>query len=252
MRYLLIISIFIIFYSCAEKENGNARKSSIPKEYLIPLLDSFNTRNLNMEPSLQYGISLDTINIPENKKHTGIRITYPRLSKKNHPEVYDQIARLIKNEKNDFYKLIAEEKVQYDSNFQVNEGYYMWIAPVSLYQTENLVSFSIESGHSFTGGTSYFEYHVINYDLVKKKPIILKDYFILNTAADTILFDGLISRALNRDFSIKRRTEFSGQINFSFDDLYIYFYLDRYDVLGFGISSIKKKYILEHINPEYR
>ena len=78
------------------------------------------------------------------------------------------------------------------------------------------------------------------------------DYFILNNAADTAYLENIIGRAMNRDFNIRKRVEFLGTINFSFDDMYVYFYLDKYDVLGFGTFSVKKRYILDHINSNYR
>jgi hypothetical protein len=234
------------------KESTNKETPLILKEYLTPLLDSFNTRNLDFEPSLQYDIVLDTIEISANKKHTGIRMIFPKLSEEEYPEVHKRIDKLIKDKKQEFFEVIADEKVEYDSSLQLYQGWGMGIAPISLYQTEKIISFGIESGYGYTGMPSGFEYTVINYDLENKRPIALNDFFVLNTAADTAYLDGLIGRAMNREFSIKKRTEFLGQVNFSFDDIYVYFYLDKYDVLGFGISSIKKKYILDHINPAYR
>jgi hypothetical protein len=252
MRYFLSLAFLFVIYSCAPKQNTNKEIPLVLKEYLTPLLDSFNTRNLYLESSLQFDISLDTINIDGNKRHTGINIIFPNLAKEEYPEVYKQVAKLIKEEKQEFYETVADEKVEFDSGFQLYRGWGMWIEPKSLYKTEKVISFGIESGYGYTGMPSGFEYHAINYDLENKKQIAFNDYFLLTTKADTTYLEGIISRAMNRDFNIKSRTDFLGQINFSFDDLYVYFYLDKYDVLGWGITSIKRKYILDHINPAYR
>jgi hypothetical protein len=222
------------------------------KEYLTPVRDTFNTRDLAREPSLQADIALDTIDIPMNKKHKGITMIYPKVSKEEFPDVYRSIDQLIKTTKKEFSELVKDEPVRYFKDYDRYEGWSMGMGPVSLYQTEKVISYAVEDGRGYTGMPSGFEYNIINYDLEKKKEIELGDYFILNTPADTAYLEGIIGRAMNREFSIKQRTEYLGQINFSFDDFYVYFYFDKYDILGFGISSIKKKYIIDHINPAYR
>jgi len=252
MKYFLFVSFLITIYSCANKKSTEKEEPSVLKEYLSAVSDSFNARDLMYEPSLQFDILLDTINIPASKKHIGIRIIYPKISEKDCPIVCKLIDKLIRNRKKEFYEQIADENVEYDSSWKMNRGWGMWVEPRSLYQTEKVISFGIETSNGFSGMSSGFNFDVINYDFEKKMQIRLKDYFILNSHADTAYLEQIIGRTMNRDFNLKERADFLGQINFSFDDLYVYFYCDKYDILGWGITSLKRKYILDHINPEYR
>jgi len=246
--------LVVAFYSCTDQKDEPKEVPSISKEVYHPPSDTFNVRDLLRGPSLQLDIPLDTIEIPQNKKHKGMTIVYPKLSKEDFPEVYKSIEELIKISKKEFYEMVKDDKVVYHSESGLYEGWSMGMGPVSLYQTDKVISFSIEDGRAYTGMPSGFEYNMINYDLERKKKITFKDYFILNTAADSAYMERLIARAMNReqDFNLKKFIEFHEGINFSFDDDYVYFYRDKYDALGFGITSIKKKYILDHINPGYR
>jgi hypothetical protein len=248
MRDFLVIWVLFIFYSCEQDESTKKETPLILKEYQTPLLDSFNTRNLDIESSIRYDILLDTIYIPQNKNHMGISIIYPRLSQDEYPEVSSQIDNLIRRQKKEFYEAIKGEKTEYDTSLKMYRGWDLTIRPMSLYQTEKVVSFGIEKFFGSTGMSSAFEYNVVNYDLLKKKKILLGDYFLLNTLADTIYLKNIISRAISYEFS----KQYLDALNFSFDDQYVYFYFDKYNIFAWGTRSIKKKYILDHINPEYR
>jgi len=252
MKYLLLTGFLLFIYSCSNKKDSEKGSTIKLKDSLQAVSDTFNTQDLDLYPSLQSDITLDTINIPANKRHMEGKIVFPKLSKRVYPEVYKKLNRLIENKEKDFYEMTKDDELEYDSVMESYAGWGMWIDPKSLYLKRNLLSFAIENGEYYPGTPAGFEYNVINYDLEKKKQITLKDYFALNTSSDTSYLEKLIGRMMNRDFDIKSRTGFLGQINFSFDDQYIYFYIDKYDVLGFGIFSINKKYILDHINPVYR
>jgi hypothetical protein len=249
MKYFLAISFLLIVYSCTE--NADKEMSLIPNEYLTPLLDSFNTRNLDLEPSLQHDIILDTVEINGDLKHPRIHAVFPKLSKVDFPFVPKQIDKLIKDKRTDFYATISENDSEDDSGWQ-NRNWDIWIQPTSLYQTERVISFSLETDREYLGMSTAFEFNVMNYDLENKKIITLKDFFVLNTSADSSFLEKIIGRAMDTDFNIKIYTENGGRVNFSFDDLYVYFYFDKYDIVGWGTRSVKKKYILDHINPKYR
>lgn len=250
MRFFLPGSFLLILYSCVDKEKKDIGTASIPKEYLTPLLDSFNTRNLDIEPSLQYDIALDTIEICGDLRHPYVSAIFPKLSETDYSFVRKQIAKLIKDKKTDFYQTISGYKIENDSGW-VERSCDIRIRPVSLYQTDKVISFALETNRDYLGMSTAFEYDVINYDLENKKPIALLDYFALNTSADTSFLEQIIGRAAGIDFSIKNHIEIGGHINFSFDDLYVYFYFDKYD-MAWGAKSVKKKYILDHIHPDYR
>jgi|GEM_PF-4830691 len=252
MKFLLGIFISIFTLACKNKIKTN-HTFKVIKDSLQVKSDSFNTQDLEYHPSLQKDILLDTINIPSNKKHLEGTIIFPKLSEKNYPEIYKQISTLIKDKKKDFEESDKDEKVVYDSLMEAYQGWSMWIEPKSLYWTKKIISFGIESGEGYSGMPSGFEYKTINFDLAKRRQVFLKDYFVLNSRSDTTYLEKIIGRAINRDFSIKKyEGDWGGHINFSLDDSFVYFYFDKYDLLGWGIFSIKKKYILEHINSIYR
>jgi hypothetical protein len=214
-------------------------------------LDSFNTRNLDIEPSLQYDISLDTIEINGDSKHPRIHAVVPKLSNDYYPSFQKEIDKLISEKKFDFFETIRDNKEYQDASWQ-DRSWDIVIHPVSLYQTNKLISFSIETIRDYSGMSAAFEYDVINYDLENKKSIALDDYFILNNRSDITYMEKIIGRTLNMNVSMRDYIEIGGKLNFSFDDFYVYFYFDKYDILGWGARSVKKKYIIDHINPAYR
>lgn len=246
----------MILYSCLNKNEKDSehQKREVVKDTLHMDNDSFNVRNMYINPSLQPDIHIDTIQVNTTNKHTGITIFHPKFSGKECATVNMQVNALIKKKKDEFYEMIKDEKVIYDTGMKTYEGWSMGIGPVCLYRTDKVISICIENGSGFTGMPSGFEYNVINYDIENGKKISFKDYFILNNAVDSLNIERLIGRAMGREaeFRLKEFIEYRGGINFSFDDTCVYIYLDKYDVLGWGISSIKKKYIREHINPRYR
>ena len=250
MKYFLLIAFSITIYSCSNRKNTDKDLSSIPKEYLTPLLDSFNSRKLDDEPSLQYDIALDTFESKSDFKYPRIYAVLPKLAEADNPFVNKQIDKLMKDKRADFNKKIAELGIEKDSSWR-NRRWDIWIRPMSLYQTDKAISFSLQTNREYLGMSTSFEYDVINYDLENKKSILLKDYFILNTPVDISFLEKIISRAAEIDFSIKHTAEMGEHINFSFDDNYVYFYFDKYG-LAWGTRSVKKKYILDHINPVYR
>ena len=243
----------MIFTLACKNKNKTTPDLVIKKDSLQIKPDTFNTQDLDRYPSLQSDIPLDTINIPANKKHKVFTIAYPKISSKDYPLVNMEINKLIKSKEKIFYDMVKDDKVEYDSLMEDYVGWGMMIRPKSLYQNKKKISFSIETIEGYTGASAGVEYNVLNFNIDKKKQISLKDYFLLNTLSDTIYLEKIIGRAINREFSIKKYVgDGEEHINFSFDDAYIYLYFDKYDPLTWGISSIKKKYILDHINPEYR
>ena len=241
--------LFIIFlwtvYSCADTKNADNETPVVIKKLLPALSDSFNTRDLMSEPSLQYDIPLDTINIFQNENLEELTIIFPKLSPLENSFLYKRINDIVRKSKNDFLKEAKNDEIEYDSVSQ-EIGFNETIEPKSLYKTEKVASFSFQTYYLSIG--SSFKYDVINYDLEKNKLILLNDYFLLKTSADSIYLSNIVSRAIKNKFS----KEYLGALNFSFDDQYVYFYFDKYNIFSWGVSSVKKKYILDHINLEYR
>ena len=83
--------------------------SSVLKEFYDTPSDTFNVRDLMREPSLQFDILLDTIEIPQSKKHKGMTIVYPKLSKDDFPDVHRSIDELIKISKKEFYEIVVAD-----------------------------------------------------------------------------------------------------------------------------------------------
>jgi hypothetical protein len=164
--------------------------------------------------------------------------------------VYRQIDKLIKGRMKDFFQMTKNEETEYDSSRQTYNGLSMYMQPTSLYQTEKVISFGMLYDFGYTGMSSSFEFNVINYDLEKKKKITIKDYFILDTKDDSTFLATTIGRAAKIN-DMGKYFEAIENMNFSFDELYVYFYFDKYE-LAWGDRCVKKKYILDHINPEYR
>lgn len=250
MKFFLSALILLTCYSC--------RNKTADKEVLSPKVntptpakaDTFNLRDLDSDPALQPEILLDSIDIPESKKHLGISIIYPKLSPVEFPLINKWVKYLIKEKKNDFYEQIIDEKVVYDTGALSPQGYYMWMRPQLLYLTKKAVSFVIEHGSGFRANSPWFEYCVMNFDLERKREINLRDYFLLKTNADSSFLEKIISRAVEVDFNIRNYKE--DELKFAFDSSSIYFLFEKYHPLAWGTFSVEKKYIIDHINPLYR
>ena len=251
MKWLLFITLILSIYSCSDETSTIQNGNQILNDSLKVKSDSFNVKDLMAKPSLQSDIPLDTIDISRNKRHAGITIVIPKLSKDDSPEVFKQLKDIIEDKKKEFYRMTKNDVVEYDSSLQDFSGCSMWIEPKSLYRADKVISFVIEIDQG-CGGPIGFNYSVINFDNNKKKQISLGDYFMLKTPSDTIFLEKIIGRAINKEFSISNYLSLNKNMNFSFDESNVYFCFDRYDIYSWGISSVKKKYILDHINPAYR
>ena len=255
MKYLLIILSSLFFYSCTNDNKISQRTAEVKKDSLLPKSDSFNFTDLYLNPSIQDGILLDTTTFGPTKKYLDITIVLPKLSKDDCPGVSRQLNALAKNSKKEFIKSI-EEPVIFDTTISsLPQGYSMWIEPKSLYKTDKVLSFAVENGEGYSGMKSVFEFITINFDIKKKKKIMLEDYFILNTSSDTAWFADIVCKSLNwgEPDEVIKYLKFFGPVKFAFDEENIYFFFDRGELFADGqIGSVKKKYIANHIKYDYR
>jgi hypothetical protein len=251
MKFFVFITLVLSFCSCSDKTSKKQNETAKLKDSLGIKSDSFNVQDLDNQPSLQTDILLDTIYISRTKRHNGITIIIPKLPENDYRELVKLLRHVIENKKKEFYKVTSEDIVSYDSSRDDYTGCDLRIEPKNLYRTERLISFVIEVDQG-CGGPIGFNYSVINFDNKKKKQISLGDYFVLKTSSDTTYLEKIIGRAINRDFRISDYLRFNESVNFSFDSSHVYFCFDRYNMYYWGISSVKKEYILEHIHPEYR
>ncbi|HEV7779778.1 MAG TPA: hypothetical protein VGO58_00855 [Chitinophagaceae bacterium] len=253
MRFTPVIILLLAISSCRETKTKDQPATGKAKENLQVLSDTFNFRDPdNDTAALQHDIELDTIEIAPTKRHTGISIICPVLSKQEFPVIHTKINDLIQQEKKQFDKMTKDDVVEFDSVLSMTRGWSMWIRPTLLYKTNQLVSFTFLSGSGFTGMSAGFAYHTINYDLGKKKEIGLGDYFILKSPEDSSFLATMIRRAINRDVDVKTYLEWQTDIVFGFDNNAVYFFCDKYHPWGWGIFSIEKKFILDRINQLYR
>jgi hypothetical protein len=254
MKYLLIILISFLVYSCTNNNKTKQGETLIRKDSLQAKPDSFNYSELDLQPSIQHGIVLDTVTLDATKKYLGITIVLPKVSKKDFPEVYTLLKNLLRAKKREFIESL-EDDVAYDSALHLQQGYSMWMEPKSLYKNDKVISFAIENGEGYSGMPSSFEFNLINFDVQKKKEIKLEDYFLLKTSSDTIGFAEIVCKSLNwgKPEEVKRYLEFLGPVKFAFDEENVYFFFDRFELFAGGqVGSAKKKYIENYIRPEYR
>jgi hypothetical protein len=251
MKTFFSFGLLILILSCCNtKKKDKTPAEQVTKEYKI-MSDTFNLRNLYKDTTvLQKDIQLDTIEIPQNKKHLDISIIYPKLSPKELPDIYKRVNQLIETRKSEFYELVKDEEVEYDTSLSYPLGWDMWIRPVLLYKNAKVISFAIETGSGYSGMPSGFDYRVINFDLERKKEIAIGDYFKLITIADSTYLGNIIKQAIGQ-MNIDAE-KYLGEIIFAFDDHSVYFFFDKYHPWGWGIFSVEKKYIIDHINPFYR
>jgi hypothetical protein len=246
--------VSLSIYSCSNKTDNNQNDISVLNDSLVVIPDTFKVPDLMMYPSLPDDVFWDTIDIARNKKHTGINIVIPRLSQKNFPEINKRIKTIVENKKEEFNETISDDRVGYDSGIDSYRGWSMWIEPKSLYFTKNVISFAMETGSGYTGMPSGFEFKTINFDLDQKHEIKFDDFFDMETTSDSAFWGMIIRRSMGRE-PIKNMREFlelHGPINFAFDSNNIYFFFDKYDVFGWGISGVQRKYINHMIKERYR
>lgn len=252
MRCLKILCLFLIINSCSNRRSTKEQASEKINSNILAKSDTFSFPDCYSYSSIQSNIFFDTINLQRNKRYIGIQIISPKFSKTVYSELCKRLKDLINKKKDDFIETTKDEVVNYNLEMQDYEGWSMWLEPECLYQTNKVISLSVRSGEGYTRMPSSLEHNTINFDLIKRKKIFLHDYFLLNSPSDTVYFDKLLSRAMKSEFHIKTYIGLGGIINFSFDSSNVYFYFDKYDPFYWGIISINKKYILDHIHSEYR
>ena len=244
--YAVLLLTFI--WSC-----GSDNNKSIPivgKDSFVKTIDSLQGRRIDLYPSLQEDIMLDTPHFKPSIHHMGIRVIMPVVSKNDHPWVWKQLDSIRRYSVSVFLEMVKEDTVHIDSVFEW--GSSMWIEPKSLYKSDSLISFILENGHRSM--TSSFMFNTINFDCRMNRRIEFGDYFLLDTPADSISLSSIISRAGYKKDSLeaKRYWDFYGPMDFGFDKENVYFCFEKFSVSGWGAFSIRKKFLIDHIWQRYR
>jgi hypothetical protein len=247
-KFLLVLIVGLSFYSCRNEKSGSASQDEKKKNYPVLKQVTFNLR----DPAIQKNILLDTISIEAKDGHANLYIVFPILPVKEYPGISKWVDRLVLNKKREFSEEVKTDPEIYDTTSGITDGWDMYIRPRLLYKTDSLLSFSIEDGGGARGMPAGFKYQVINFDFKREKEITLKDYFTFKTHADSLFLENLITRVIGHEFLLRNYLGANGKIDFAFDNNAVYFLFDKYDSMGWGILSVEKKYILNHINPVYR
>jgi len=250
MRAISIIWLFLITITACNSKRKNSEE--MPTRIAQPVRDTFNTADIETSPRLQEDILLDTLREKHTKDEYDATIIIPYSLKKELPAEYKKLQHYI-NEESAMAGGVADSTGQTANQWG---GYQL--QPMALYRDSSVISYSFESAAQAPGAMRhFFKYYTINYDLSLNKPIEFDDFFIMqDSSAIKFLTHAILGRCLDMDSTYYAGAGFVDvrETKFSFDDEYVYFYLDMFKHMNsIGIvGSIKRKYIPTYIRPEYR
>ena len=243
----------LLLCRCTSHQQHSPAPDKDPAAHLV---DTFGLVDLRMDPSRQHTIRVSTTEVQPDQHHLGIVAMVPSVG--DLPAVSRWVDSIVKDKVKEFKEGVRDERVETDTALHMKIGWSMWMSPVNLYRTVGHLSIAIENRHGFTGTPSWYEYHIINFDLEKEKRIRLEDYFILDTSADTLALAGLVCRSVNCTepadaLQYLRNPAMFGTLKFAFDEEYVYFFFDKGELFDGGhTGSVRKKFIKSRLRPEYR
>src|SRR5688572_14141428 len=201
--YLMLFLIFIIallLLQCKSPESKHVRniaESSVNKSDSFEVIDPFVYR------SISPGIILDTTKVEATRHHAGIFICKPIVDKKKFPYVGNWVDSVVQAYEEEFNEDTKEDTVEQYNGMDI--GWSMEIVPACLYQDDNFISYALQTWAIPPGMPSWYEYHIMNFDIKKNKEITFNDYFIIETAADTAFWANIIGGATDQPVSDARR-----------------------------------------------
>ena len=203
MKYSFVIIVSVILWAC--RNNNTSKIATDNKDSMVNNRDTLLGRNIDIYPSLQTGILIDTIDIKTNRRHTGINIIMPIISKKKYSWVYQRLDSIKKSTIKEFLDEVKDDSV-YEENGS-KQGYSMWIKPKSLYKNDSTISFILLNGMDYSGMPSTYSFNTISFDSRLKRKIHFSDYFILDTPADSNSLSKIISSIVyNKDYDEAKNT----------------------------------------------
>jgi hypothetical protein len=235
-----------VFIGCADKKNKNV---SLPaKDTVKSVSETVMGRNLDIYPLLPASIKLDTTSIEPNIHHSYVDIVMPVISRKEHPWLHDKLKNFKDTILRNFLKETAHDTVPDEG---AERGEFLFISSESLYKTDSIVSFILETGQGVS--TAGFWYAAFNFDKRTGKPIRFDDYFKLKSVADTNSLARKLSIASERPVEecIKYVIQDS-EVVFGFDEENVHLCFERYHMFHWGTLSIQKKFLLDNIQARYR
>ena len=254
MKYWLIaIAASLSFYliSCKGRNDKPAQEEKNLRDSLAGRKDTFLTVALPESPSyIQPGIVIDSASFRAWGAKVSLYYRLPDLSKKEFPRAVKWMYGVL-NEKQASYM-----RTQKEPDIDVFDEF---LGTKLFYKDNRILSIVLDEWITDGMHRSVWSHHSFNYDIIKAKEISIADYFILQSMADTVFMNDFLKRSIgiqnDSEFDIRKFGDMR-DINFSFavDSANVYFFFDRYGLYGIGdrITIVPKKYIAEHIRPEYR
>lgn len=253
MKYLLIAVLMfsaLSFLGCRES-NEKPVKKAITKDSLAHAEDTFQTIRLHESPGyVQHGTIIDSVQYGYRGSKAVFFANFPKLSQKEFPEVNKWVKEFLKEQHGDYIEIRKESDEDMSDRF---------IGTKLFYKDDKVISLVLDEWETDGMNRSIWTHHSFNYDVKMRKPMNISDYFILQSAADTLFMNHVVSRSVGarkgEELDMRQFGDgFGSSFSFAIDSANIFFFFDRYSVHGIGdwITIVPKKYIREHIRPEYR
>jgi hypothetical protein len=255
MRWLTTIVVTGLFFQAC---HSPAYKEAVPAaEHLDKIpnqSDTFAVRDLFKEPSVMRSVPLDSVYKRDYSERTGVEITLPRASAGYPSVVRNRLNRIFRDKIEEYQESVREIAAELKDTNAI-AGWWGFIGPVNIYRNAHTLSYILEDNSGFSGMKSLYSFIAINYNLKTGKEINLADYFILDRPADSAFLADIICKSVKWQNTEEAKSILSYEpIVFGFDQENVYFFFDRAHILPVAgqIGSVRKKYLINHIRPEYR
>jgi hypothetical protein len=247
MAKVVIPFVFLCFFFACK--NGDQRTDG---DLLETKNDTFDFFDKEYDITILSGFTVDTIKYFDKQTDYTETLICPEMIGKE----YQQINQVLKKEIKRKVMLSYMDTTDYKSVDTSKEVFGVRHDNVLLqmYKNKNLVSYGFLSEFNEPKQMRPFrKYFSINYDTTKKIFIYLSDYLEITSSSDSMLLKSVIYGDVgNTDVSLY---SLNNKINFSFDEKCVYFYFDMFGetAIPYGLVKIvKKKYLKEFINEEYK
>jgi len=251
MKYFVVAAFsLLLITSCKESDDSSAK--TIPIENtLLPTEDTFQRVDLFKSPMyIQTGSAVDSASFRAWGSKVSLYYRLPAISKKEFPAAAKWINQVFTERQNSYKELQKEPG---------DEVFDEFLGTKLFYKDNKILSIVLDEWITDGMHRSVWEHHSFNYDIVKAKEISIADYFTLQSASDTNYINNFLRRSIgiqsDKGFDIRKFEDMRDlNVSFAADGSNVYFFFDRYGLFGIGdrITIVPKKYISEHIKPEYR
>jgi hypothetical protein len=160
----------------------------------------------------------------------------------------------IEKQKKQFIKEL-DELIEYDNDIINFTNSYFFAIPISIYKNEKIISYLFNISYYHAGAPHPMDmYHSLNFDAKNMQLIDFKDYFLVESKADTTFFTDIITRSIsNEDVFL---WELYDNLGFNIEKDTILFNFSCYEIASYteGLiqAKIHKKELYDKINTKYR